>query len=102
MKMEAQLIKLQKFTTPMARQNRDAKSELPKYFEIGTFANNHEDYYNRYTNKEKRRGNMGDILANEKVLEYIDRKSSKIIADDKKRDKILKRRAGPTFKKQKF
>ncbi|EFA83016.1 hypothetical protein PPL_03798 [Heterostelium album PN500] len=93
MKLEAELIRLKSFADNTKKRSKDATKELPKYFEVGTFINNHEDYYNRFTNREKKRGNLGDIMEDEKVMNYIDRKSSEIIAADQEKKKALRVRA---------
>ncbi|KAF2071512.1 hypothetical protein CYY_007173 [Polysphondylium violaceum] len=92
MRQEAQLIRLQQFLDPTKRFNRDtASEELPEHFEIGTFENNSADYYNRFTNKEKKRGTLGDILANENMLDYIDTKSTKIFNQERTKVRKSKR-----------
>ncbi|EGC37687.1 hypothetical protein DICPUDRAFT_149698 [Dictyostelium purpureum] len=90
MKQEANLIKLQQFIDPTRRFNRDAVKDLPEHFEIGTFENSHVDYFNRFTNKEKKRGALGDILNNERALKYIDDKTEKIKSDTRQSKKIRK------------
>ncbi|GAM23461.1 hypothetical protein SAMD00019534_066360 [Acytostelium subglobosum LB1] len=87
MKTEANMIKLKKFADNTQKYTRSAKAPLPKYFEIGTIVNNHEDYHNRFTNKEKKRGNLGDLMADDKVMAYIDKKSSELISEARDRKK---------------
>ncbi|EGG18991.1 hypothetical protein DFA_02234 [Cavenderia fasciculata] len=82
MKREAKLINLQRFADPsQGHFSSSDKQSLPKLFEIGTFVDNHTDYFNRFTSKEKKRGTIGDIMSNDKVLNYIDKKSSQIQKD---------------------
>ncbi|KAM9952623.1 hypothetical protein ACTFIR_007677 [Dictyostelium discoideum] len=90
MKLEANLIKLQKFIDPTKRHNRSQLEELPEHFEIGVFQNSNVDYYNRFTNKEKKRGALGDILSNESAIKYIEEKSDKITQDNRQLKKHRK------------
>ncbi|KAK5583251.1 hypothetical protein RB653_004842 [Dictyostelium firmibasis] len=90
MKLEANLIKLQKYIDPTRRANKSQSDELPEHFEIGVFENSNVDYYNRFTNREKKRGALGDILDNEKAIRYIEEKSDKIIQDNRKLKKHRK------------
>ncbi|KAN0045473.1 hypothetical protein ACTA71_005851 [Dictyostelium dimigraforme] len=83
MKQEANLIKLQKFIDPTRRFNRSELEELPEQFEIGVFQNSNVDYFNRFTNKEKKRGALGDILSDERAIRYIEDKSDKITLDNR-------------------
>ncbi|KYR00581.1 hypothetical protein DLAC_02600 [Tieghemostelium lacteum] len=85
MKLEAKLINLQRFTDPTRGFNKESvSSKLPKHFEIGTFQDSNVDYYNRFTNKQKKQGTLGDILQNEQLLDYIETKSNKIMEETEK------------------
>eukprot|EP01132_Coremiostelium_polycephalum_P000559 gene559-704_t len=94
MKLEAELIHLQQFADPSKRASRAALSQtsLPDKFEIGTIVDQPTDYYYRFTNKEKRRGAFGDIMANEKSLDYITTKSNKILTEDRRKSRYTNKR----------